>query len=151
MSRVATRQLFLVMQKALWFFNSRYCSWYFSMFIKNSLEPGLNDQELIHAITGGRAFRVVLQPQHDLLTGALVGAEALARWDHPQHGEIAPSLFIPALTQLGASPGCSNRWSGRSRRYCGCWSKRMRHARFQSTPRWRRCRFQASCASLSAA
>lgn len=105
MSRVATRQLFLVMQKALWFFNSRYCSWYFSMFIKNSLEPGLNDQDFIHAITGGRAFRVVLQPQHDLLTGALVGAEALARWDHPQHGEIAPSLFIPALTRLGGEPG----------------------------------------------
>jgi len=75
------------------------------MFIKNSLEPRLNDQDFIHAITGGEAFRVVLQPQHDLLTGALVGAEALARWDHPQHGEIAPSLFIPALTRLGGEPG----------------------------------------------
>ena len=42
------------------------------MFAKYSLESTLNDQEFIHAIAGGKAFRVVLQPQHDLLTGALV-------------------------------------------------------------------------------
>ena len=75
------------------------------MFAKYSLESTLNDQEFIHAIAGGKAFRVVLQPQHDLLTGALVGAEALARWDHQLHGEIAPSVFIPALTRLGSEPG----------------------------------------------
>lgn len=97
-------QLFLFIQKVLWFFYTRDCSRYFPMFIKDSLEPGLNDQDFIHAMAGGEAFRVVLQPQHDLLTGALVGAEALARWDHRQYGEIAPSVFIPALTRLGGEP-----------------------------------------------
>ena len=66
------------------------------MFIKNSLEPRLNDQDFIHAITGGEAFRVVLQPQHDLLTGALVGAEALARWIIHNTAKLRPRCsYLP--------------------------------------------------------
>lgn len=65
------------------------------------IESLINDKELVQAITGGKAFRVVLQPQYDLQSGALVGAEALARWNHPRLGEIAPSLFMPALTHMG--------------------------------------------------
>ncbi|MFB3787262.1 MAG: putative bifunctional diguanylate cyclase/phosphodiesterase [bacterium] len=35
------------------------------------------------------------QPQFLIQTGGLVGAEALARWEHPADGPIPPSLFIP--------------------------------------------------------
>ncbi|MEF2554661.1 EAL domain-containing protein, partial [Aurantimonas sp. A2-1-M11] len=35
------------------------------------------------------------QPKIDLVTGACVGVEALARWRHPEHGLIAPGEFIP--------------------------------------------------------
>jgi len=35
------------------------------------------------------------QPKIDLATGAVVGAEALIRWNHPVRGEVSPEQFIP--------------------------------------------------------
>ncbi len=35
------------------------------------------------------------QPQVDAVSGAMVGAEALLRWNHPTNGPIAPVTFIP--------------------------------------------------------
>ena len=40
-------------------------------------------------------LRIVYQPQFDCHSGALVGAEALLRWCHPERGEISPAEFIP--------------------------------------------------------
>jgi len=46
-------------------------------------------------------FEPFFQPKVDLKTGQLVGAEALARWVHPEHGVIGPNSFIPQLEQSG--------------------------------------------------
>ncbi|MGH8961096.1 MAG: putative bifunctional diguanylate cyclase/phosphodiesterase [Jatrophihabitantaceae bacterium] len=36
------------------------------------------------------------QPKLDLRTGAVMGVEALVRWNHPQRGLLAPAEFVPA-------------------------------------------------------
>ncbi len=41
------------------------------------------------------------QPQLDVASGAIVGAEALLRWWHPARGLIAPDEFIPLAEQTG--------------------------------------------------
>jgi diguanylate cyclase (GGDEF)-like protein len=41
------------------------------------------------------------QPKVNLMTGAIVGAEALLRWTHPTRGPIAPAQFIPVAEECG--------------------------------------------------
>jgi EAL domain-containing protein (putative c-di-GMP-specific phosphodiesterase class I)/CheY-like chemotaxis protein len=42
-------------------------------------------------------FEPFFQPKIEIRTRRIVGAEALARWRHPQHGIVAPFAFIQAL------------------------------------------------------
>lgn len=54
----------------------------------------------LEEITQGLArdeFEPFFQPKIDLATGRVAGAEALARWRHPQLGVVAPSAFIGLL------------------------------------------------------
>lgn len=46
-------------------------------------------------------FRLHYQPQMSLSTGAVVGAEALLRWDHPELGRVSPAEFIPVAESCG--------------------------------------------------
>ena len=61
----------------------------------------VSDDEIAAMITGKDGLRVLLQPQVDLLTGRIVSAEALARWQHPRLGIVMPAEFIPAVNRLG--------------------------------------------------
>jgi diguanylate cyclase (GGDEF)-like protein/PAS domain S-box-containing protein len=46
-------------------------------------------------------LRLDYQPVVDLATGAVKGAEALARWTHPLWGQVPPSEFIPEAERTG--------------------------------------------------
>ncbi len=46
-------------------------------------------------------LHVVYQPQMSLITGKIIGSEALLRWTHPELGSISPAEFIPVAEETG--------------------------------------------------
>ena len=54
------------------------------------------DAALVH-----RQFVLHYQPKIDVATGALFGAEALVRWEHPTRGLLYPDAFLPVVEQCG--------------------------------------------------
>ena len=60
--------------------------------------------QLIAGLRGAIAhgeFELHYQPVVNIRTGQLVGAEALIRWQRPQHGLVAPGQFIAAAEKAG--------------------------------------------------
>lgn len=47
---------------------------------------------------------IYYQPQWNLMTNQLAGAEALVRWNHPRLGVLNPGQFLPAAETLGLLP-----------------------------------------------
>ena len=58
------------------------------------------DRDLRQAI-GRNQLRLIFQPQVDLRTRHIVGAETLMRWEHPDLGLISPAEFIPLAEETG--------------------------------------------------
>jgi diguanylate cyclase (GGDEF)-like protein/PAS domain S-box-containing protein len=58
------------------------------------------ESELERALDKGE-LRVWLQPEFELPGGALLGYEALVRWEHPERGLLAPAEFVPHAERSG--------------------------------------------------
>jgi diguanylate cyclase (GGDEF)-like protein len=59
------------------------------------------ENELRHCLDGSQ-FSLVLQPKVSLISGEVVGAEALIRWQHPRRGVLAPAAFLGIARDIGA-------------------------------------------------
>lgn len=46
-------------------------------------------------------FEVYYEPQIEIKTGKIIGAEALVRWNHPERGRVSPGEFIPMAEEMG--------------------------------------------------
>lgn len=72
-------------------------------------DASLNESvvEHLHMASGLRTalaqgeLQVYYQPQFDLRSGRIIGAEALLRWKHPNLGFIPPAKFIPVAERTG--------------------------------------------------
>ncbi|XIH35022.1 hypothetical protein C1N70_23065 [Cytobacillus firmus] len=59
--------------------------------IEGGLQKALNNEEFI----------LHYQPKMDIQSGRMVGAEALIRWQHPEHGLLSPGEFISIAEKTG--------------------------------------------------
>lgn len=56
------------------------------------------EDDIIRGLEAGE-FVAYMQPQINAATGSIIGAEALARWEHPTRGVIKPEAFLPIAEQ----------------------------------------------------
>ena len=88
--------------------NGRHTFAVFSPQARRLLKQRLELRQDVFSALDRRQFVLFYQPQVSATNGAVVGAEALIRWEHPRLGLLAPDLFLPmlegspAITAVGA-------------------------------------------------
>ncbi|MEQ8232984.1 MAG: EAL domain-containing response regulator [Gammaproteobacteria bacterium] len=80
----------------------------------------VNLDEMLHAIAGDE-IEAWYQPKLALDGRRAVGAEALARWRHPQRGVLEPGLFVAMLEQSGHIDELTARMLALAARDCARW------------------------------
>jgi diguanylate cyclase len=66
-------------------------------------------------------FMVNFQPVVDLGTGAVISAEALARWQHPDRGDLSPARFLDHIERSGLLPAFSQAVLDQALRAAAAW------------------------------
>ena len=78
---------------------------YFAVYDVSMLSRKLREQNIINALDtalNGEQIAVYYQPEYNLKSGELIGAEALARWNHTELGNVSPGEFIPLFEKNGS-------------------------------------------------
>lgn len=76
------------------------CNWYDAATRDHLIEQIALESDLREALAS-KSLKVQYQSVHDLDSMQIVGAEALARWQHPGRGVVPPSTFIPLAEDAG--------------------------------------------------
>jgi len=73
-------------------------------------------------------FHLTYQPQVDVQSGRIAGAEALLRWRHPERGTVSPAEFIPLLERSGLIVAVGQWVIEQACRRIGEWQPRLKTA-----------------------
>jgi diguanylate cyclase (GGDEF)-like protein len=99
-------------------------------FYEPAMHANAKDRRLLELdlrnVLGEGGLHLMYQPIVDAGSEAVVGFEALARWNHPTRGPVSPSSFIPVAEEIGLIPqigewvirtACAEaaRWPGNTR------------------------------------
>ena len=78
---------------------------------RDTAAPGLRELQTGERRPRNAEDELVLhyQPQVDLETGAVVGVEALVRWQHPTRGLLLPDQFVPVAERNGTIVALTDR------------------------------------------
>jgi diguanylate cyclase (GGDEF)-like protein/PAS domain S-box-containing protein len=73
----------------------------FSMADDQEAQRRLGNATSLHDAIANDRLLLYYQPQIALKSGAIIGVEALLRWDHPERGLLEPQAFIPLAEEIG--------------------------------------------------
>lgn len=78
----------------------KFCAFYDEQYRADIIKTREIEQDMGIALLE-KQFQMYLQPKFSLKDGSVVGAEVLARWNHPTKGLIQPNDFIPLFEKNG--------------------------------------------------
>jgi diguanylate cyclase (GGDEF)-like protein len=81
--------------------HGRNCSTVFRSAMHDQAMERLRLEAQLRRALNDEQFELVYQPILNLAARQIVGAEALIRWKHPEHGYISPGRFIPIVEESG--------------------------------------------------
>ena len=73
----------------------------FDLALRTAVAQRLTVEGELRAALESQRLSIEYQPLFSLSTGAIIGFEALARWNHPRLGRISPAEFIPVAEESG--------------------------------------------------
>jgi diguanylate cyclase (GGDEF)-like protein/PAS domain S-box-containing protein len=74
---------------------------YYKTNMRNKTTTNLEIENDLRIAISENQFELYYQPQVDVVTENIIGAEALIRWHHPVKGIISPFHFIPIAEETG--------------------------------------------------
>ncbi len=78
--------------------------------------------ELRSALESGQ-LELHYQPKADVISGRIIGVEALVRWNHPRHGLLGPEEFVPIAEQTGLIVPLTRWVLAAAMRQCRAWQE----------------------------
>ncbi|MET0087601.1 MAG: EAL domain-containing protein [Sedimenticola sp.] len=81
---------------------------YYSGEIGRSVQRRLDLESSMRTALQNEEYVLHFQPQNELQTGRIIGAEALLRWNNPKLGLVSPIEFVPVLEETGIIIGVGN-------------------------------------------